>query len=784
MTSFDLISQVKRRMASLTDPQLAPTDLSLTSCDREPIHISNAIQPHGLLLTFLETDLVILQISQNSLVFLGKQPAALLGQPLSILMPPEQIAAIRDCLNAESENASPLRLWLTVGGETQEFEGIVHRIDGVVVLELERALAPPTVNFFDFYKFVKAPIARLQNTATLLELSQQAVILIRQITGFDRVMLYRFDEDGSGHVIAENKLADAESFLGLHYPATDIPKQAKELYRLNLSRLIPDALSEPMALEPPLNPVTGAPLDLSLSVLRSVSPLHTEYLANMGVRASMSISLLRTSPLETRQLWGLIACHHYFPKKLSAETLTICEFLGQIVSSQIGLKVDVGELDYIMRLQTVRARFVNTISTCLTLSDGLQRNPGDLINLVGATGVVSWESGKIATSGDTPPAPAIADLLKWVDQQIGEDIIYSTNTLVTDYPEFLPYKDLASGLLALRISAAQQTYLLWFRPEVIRTIDWAGEPQKLPDTNQNLRIAPRKSFELWKETVQLQSQPWKAAEISTALELSSSIIGILLQKADELALLNTELERSNIELDAFAYVASHDLKEPLRGINNYSTFLIEDYGEQLGAEGKYKLATLMRLTQRMEDLINSLLYYSQLNRTELLFQSVDLGEVVNCVLDVIKISQPALALLDFQIPRPLPMVQCDRTQFNELLINLISNAIKYNDRSQKWIEIGYILPVEINQPLPAALQIHPTQTVFFVKDNGIGIRTKHTETIFKIFKRLHAAHKYGGGTGAGLTIAKKIVERHGGHIAVDSVFGEGSTFYFTLGRQL
>jgi two-component system, chemotaxis family, sensor kinase Cph1 len=813
MTSIDLISQVKQSIATLTDPQLVPSDLTLTNCDREPIHIPGAIQAHGVLITCSETDFAILQISQNSAVFLGHQPAALLGQPLSLLMDDEQLAAIRGCVNADFENVNPLRLLLDVNGQSEGFEGIVHRSDGAIVLELEQfcptategipskdrtttdavdavgvslplgtADAAPTerlrqrqaVSFFDFYKFVKTPIDRIQRTQTLTELAQQTVMAIRTLTGFDRVMLYRLGEDGSGHVIAEAKSEATESFLGLHYPDSDIPKQAKELYRLNLLRMIPDARYEPVLLEPKLNPLTGAPLDLSLAVLRSVSPMHTEYLANMGVQATMSISLLCN-----HQLWGLIACHHSTPKQISYETRTICELLGQVVSFEVGAKADAEDLDYKMQLQTAQSRFVNTIASCQSLADSFTQNPQDLSELVGADGVVFCERRKVAWFGKTPPQAEIAGLVAWVDRQIGEDAIYSTNTLVTDYPQFAPYQNVASGLLALRISRIQQTYLLWFRPEVIQTIDWGGEPNKPMevDADRGLRMTPRKSFELWKQTVQLQSLPWKACEIEAALELRIKIIGIVLQKADELALLNVELERSNIELDAFAYVASHDLKEPLRGIHNYSTFLIEDHGDKLGEDGTHKLETLMRLTQRMEDLIESLLHYARCGRTEMLLQSVNLAEVVDSVLDVIKISQPATA--DVRIPRLLPTVQCDRTQVTELFTNLISNAIKYNDRSQKWIEIGYILPDEIDEQVPAIL--NRSQTIFFVRDNGIGIRAKHLENIFKIFKRLHSASKYGGGTGAGLTIAKKIVERHGGNIVAVSTFGESSTFYFTLG---
>jgi two-component system, chemotaxis family, sensor kinase Cph1 len=775
MTSLDRTAQVKERIAQLTSPELAQSDLSLTNCDREPIHLPSAIQSHGVLLTFAEADLIILQISQNSTELLGQPPEALLGQPLAVLMLPSDIEAIQSCLQAEFDHVNPLRLLLSVDAQPQPFEGIVHRSDGVIVLELEPAIDQEAVSFFDFYKSVKLPVNYLQRTQSLAELTQQAVKVIREITGFDRVMVYRFHADGSGHVIAENKCDEAESFLGLHYPATDIPQQAKELYRLNLLRIVPDALCDRVALQPELNPITGKPIDMSFSVLRSVSPLHVEYLANMGVRASMSISLRRDG-----QLWGLIACHHASPRRLSYETRTICEFLGQVISFEVGAKVDAEDLADRMQIQTVHARFVNTIANFPSLSDGLIHNSHDIMDLVGATGVVLCEKNKILAFGQTPPEWTIPGLITWVKAQIGEDAVYSTNTLVSDYPAFLPYKDLASGLLALRISRIQETDILWFRPEMIQTIDWGGDPRKT-NRDDNLSLTPRKSFALWKETVQRTSLPWQTYEIGAALELRSRIIGIVLQKADELALLNAELERSNIELDSFAYVASHDLKEPLRGIHNYSTFLIEDYADKLGDAGTQKLTTLMRLTQRMEDLINSLLHYSQFGRAELQFQPVDLGEIVESVLDVIKISQPSST--DFRIPRPLPIVQCDRTQVNELFSNLISNAIKYNNQTEKWVEIGYLLPEEQPPTLPPALHLNPPQTVFFIKDNGIGIRAQHLETIFKIFKRLHAQGAYGDGTGAGLTIVKKIVERHSGNIVAESTVGEGSTFYFTLGER-
>jgi two-component system, chemotaxis family, sensor kinase Cph1 len=233
--------------------------------------------------------------------------------------------------------------------------------------------------------------------------------------------------------------------------------------------------------------------------------------------------------------------------------------------------------------------------------------------------------------------------------------------------------------------------------------------------------------------------------------------------------MNFELQRSNEELDSFAYIASHDLKEPLRGIHNYANFLMEDYADVLNEDGVAKLQTLVRLTQRMEDLINSLLHFSRLGRAELMRQNVNLHELVQQAIATLSIARPQ-SEVEFRLSQTLPSVECDRAQVNELFTNLISNAIKYNDKPQKWVEIGYI-----NQDL-----ISP---IFYVRDNGIGILPQHLDKIFQIFRRLHGRDEFGGGTGAGLTIARKIVERHGGRIWVESTPSQGSTFYFTLSAE-
>ncbi len=769
-------SKFQEILAATTDINLK--DVELTNCDREPIHIPNLIQPHGVLLAVSAGEYKILQVSLNTAKMLGIEPQELLDKPLSEFLGEQQVITIKSCLSKDFDHVNPLPIKLTRNREILSFDGIVHRNGEIIIVELEPSKPSEAVDFLNFYKLVKSPVNQLQNTDTLDKLCQEIVTEVKKITGFDRVMVYRFNEEGAGTVIAEAAEAELEPFLGLHYPPTDIPKQAKYLYTLNFLRLIPDATYQPVGLTPQFNPLTNQHLDMSMSVLRSVSPLHTEYLDNMGVSASMSISLLKN-----KQLWGLIACHHNTPKKVPYEIRTVCEFIGQVVSFELAAKEDSQDLDYKMKLKSIQSQFVETISQAEELEMGLTQNPSHLLDLVGAAGVALSFGDEITLIGNTPSEETITEMLPWLETQFDEDVVYETNSLARVYPAAGEDKAVASGLLALLISRVQKTFIIWFRPEVIQTVDWGGDPNKAVEIEEDgtLRMSPRKSFAKWQETVTGKSLPWKACEVEAALELRSSIVGIVLRKADELTQVNKELARSNIELDAFAYIASHDLKEPLRGIYNYSSFLIEDYSDILDEAGVDKLNTLMRLTHRMEDLINSLLHYSRLGRAELQMRPVDLNDLVAGVLDVIKVSARDTQV-EFNIPRSLPTVNCDRTQVNELFTNLISNGIKYNQKAEKIIEIGYLdddNPVVVEKMLEYPDNARP-KTIFYVGDNGIGIRERHLESIFRIFKRLHGPKKYGGGTGAGLTIAKKIVERHGGDIWVKSVYKEGSTFYFTL----
>ena len=272
-------------------------NIDLTNCDREPIHTPNLIQPHGVLLVVSLDEYRILQVSLNTAEILGIEPEKLLDKPLQELLGEKQVKEIEECLAENFDNINPIPLEIEKEREILYFNGIVHCREKIVTIELESSQNKPARDFFDFYKLVKSPIDRLQNTKTLEQLSEAIASEVKKITEFDRVMVYRFDAEGAGTVIAEAANEELESYLGLHYPATDIPRQAKQLFALKPLRLVPDVAYEPVGITPKLNPLTNEFLDMSMTGLRSVSPFHIDYLNNMGVRATLVLSLVKNKQL-------------------------------------------------------------------------------------------------------------------------------------------------------------------------------------------------------------------------------------------------------------------------------------------------------------------------------------------------------------------------------------------------------------------------------------------------------------------------------------------------------
>ena len=748
--------------------RMKTADVTPDNCDKEPIHIPGCIQPHGVLIVVRSDDLTIIQVSENCDHWLGKTPDELLGQPVVEVVGQANVSTLREMLDQNHLENNPHYAFSFVpqANSASPLDVTAHVSSGSLILEMERTGRTDGGPPLDYLQLVKEALGRIQRAVSLQHFCQTVTEQVAELTGLDRVMVYRFDEDFSGWVIAETKRDGLESFLDLHFPAIDIPKPARDIYQKIWLRPLPDARAVSVEVKPLVNPDTGRPLDMSYCFLRGASKMYTDYLENMRVRMTLTIAIKRDD-----KLWGLIACHHYQPRVVPYQIRAACEFLAQVVSLQLKSAEEREHLAYKNRIQ---AGYDGLLSRALPenadFSTFVTSFP-TLLDFIEAGGAAVHRNSGNWTIGDVPTLDQRIALIALLREHLQgvEEQVFATDSLSQLYPPAEAYKDLASGLLATPISRSGRDWLLWFRPEFIQTVKWGGNPHEKPIVQgpNGLRLMPRTSFEIWKETVRGRSKGWQPFEVESGRKLRFALLEIVVNHTEKLTALNRQLEMSNEELDSFAYVASHDLKEPLRGILHYSQYLIETCAEKLDVESQSRLQSLMRLTRRMDALINSLLHYSRVGRLDLVLNDVDLNEVLSEVLELLEASRPD-AKVEFRVPRALPTVKGDHVLLRELFLNLIGNAMKYNDKSEPWIEVGF--RKELDESI-----------YYYVRDNGIGISSVFHEQVFKMFKRLHGRDEYGGGSGAGLTICRKIVERHGGRIWLESSPGNGTTFFFTLG---
>lgn len=751
---------------------------TLFNCDSEPVKTPGCVQAHGALLVLRLADLSILQASDNTFSVLGQPFDELLGQPIGVVVGAQGQSRLQAVLSNETTHCNPLHLLTLpkINADSAALDVTLHTVDGVAILEFE-ATGRSDERKPDYYALVKKTVGQLQTASSLRQFCDNVARDVRELTGLDRVMIYKFHADGHGEVLAESRRADLSSWLGLHYPAEDIPKPAREIFTKTWIRPVPDVAGGLAELVPLLNPDTGMPLDMTYCVLRGVSIMYTEYLRNMDVAAALTMAIRHDD-----QLWGLIACHHYAEAHpVSHEVRAACEFLAQVVSLQHRAAENKEHLAYRLKIDEVHQMLLATAAREGGLANLVNGTPS-LLHGIEAGGVALLYLDRWWRIGNTPTEDELENLGGWLNDVMlpsGARPLYVTDRLAQAYAPAAAFADIASGLLAVPLALNGRELMLWFRPETIQTVNWGGDPgdkPRVPGPN-GLRLTPRRSFELFTESVQQRSLPWKAVELEAAAGLRLLAAELVDGRLAKRVALQTDLVRSNEELDAFAYVASHDLKEPLRGIHHYAHQLLED-ATPVDGENRQKLDSLVRLTLRMDSLLDSLLHFSRVGGNALSIELVDLNELLAEAVDLVG-SRSTDVKSEVVAPRPLPTIHCDRMRCRQIFANLLSNALKYTDAPKKRIEVGVIFANEVHDRpgCPTGLEL---QTIFYVADNGIGIQTKHFNQIFKLFKRLHVHDGYGGGTGAGLTIVRKLVEQQRGQVWVGSVAGHGSTFYFTL----
>lgn len=738
-------------------------DIDLTNCDREPIHVPGAIQPHGRLLAYDIAALTLRQWSANIAAIHGEVPAG--GASLDRAFGRATVARFREIAAATPGIVHPLRAEFFEGDKPRPVMAAAHVWQDMLIVEIEGS-APadggPASDVLSLPLRVNLANQRMHAASDETEVAAVIAEEVRAISGYDRVMVYRFLERGHGAVVGESRQPHLESFLGLHYPATDIPEPARRLYILNPVRAIGDIHAQP-------TPLVAAgpmpPLDLSFSVFRAVSPIHIEYLQNMGVAASMSISILQEG-----ELWGLIACHHYAPRFLNLEQRAVCETLGTMAGSYVTLRAkESANAQRIQRHKTF-ADSLHQVAASSSFADALEMVGPDLRNVVEADGLAIQWSPSVSRIGEAPADEVVGRVCALAAD--AESGIWSTESLAEALPDLADSVGESCGCLAISLSTMDLAGIAFFRREYAHEVRWAGEPTKITQqTDEGVKLSPRRSFAEWKESVRGRSRSWSAVDLAMAEEVRSGMLETLGRRAAELSRVNDELHRLNADLDSFAYAASHDLREPLRGLNQVVYLLEEELsGDTLEAIAP-RLESLRRLTGRMDELVDGLLRLSRAGSGDLEVTDVRLDEVVQEAAELV-FGQPIRSDIDLSAP-PSVVVSADYLCLRELLTNLLQNGAKYNQQPMKSLEVG------VDAERARTREGRPAPAIF-VRDNGIGIAREKLGEVFQIFRRLHMPKDFGGGSGAGLTIAKKIAERHGGTIWIESAPGEGTTVYFTL----
>jgi light-regulated signal transduction histidine kinase (bacteriophytochrome) len=434
-------------------------------------------------------------------------------------------------------------------------------------------------------------------------------------------------------------------------------------------------------LEPVINPDTHQPLDMSYCLLRSVSPMHTQYMKNMGTAASMSISIIRGG-----ELWGLIICHNAAPATVPAEVRMACDFLGQILSLQIAAREHAADFECRIRTKSMQTALLSFMAAEDDYLSALAKHPDDLMQLTNARGVALATHAQVTLLGLTPSEPQVRRIMRWLESEV-QQTVYATDALGLEMEDGAELTSTAAGMLAVSLSRVRPCYLLWFRPEVVQTVAWGGDPRKPVEEGKADQLSPRSSFELWKETVRDHAEPWQAVEIEAAEDLRSAVVNIVLHNAEEKAELTAELEITNRELESFSYSVSHDLRAPFRHITGFSELLMELEHERLSETGKRYLNAIVESAQYAGLLVDHLLAFSRMNREALTLLPLDMNMLVAKVQRELE-RETRDRRVRFIIG-DLPTVTADLMMMRLVVQNLLSNAVKYTrPREEAVIKVG------------------------------------------------------------------------------------------------
>lgn len=733
------------------------TVVNLNNCDSEPIHISGHIQSHGFLVG-IDEDQIICYYSENIKSFLPELTDKLFGQNVNRLLTffgiNNPVEFISNLISSSIESGFEQHRPYPVNLGSQPYYLLLSPADPYYLLEFEPAIEDLHSNI---QKVIGRSMSEMIADRNLSNLLHNTVVQVKKVIQYDRVMIYRFAEDGHGEVIAEAKNEDLKPFLWQHYPASDIPKQARELYKQNFTRLIGNVHSIPSpVLASPI--LEHKPLNLTYSQLRAVSEIHIQYLKNMTVESSFSISLMYRN-----ELWGLIACHNYTPRYIDYKARESAWLLGLILSSGLEFKKDEENILVSEKFKLSGDSLSKYLHSSDNLKMALTGHQTTLLDVADVTGAVLLFDNNFCKLGKTPNDSQMKELVLWLKTQTITSLYY-TSELSVVYPPATVFSDIASGIMVLKISNNEEEYIILFKPEVRQTIRWAGNPNDKMETviDKGMKnISPRLSFEVWLQSFKEKSGKWTDQEISSVTRLREDVVFAINQKAVEISKMNEKLKLAYDELDTFSYTISHDLKNPIAAIKGYSELLKMDVQSE---DSIFAVSRIIAGADRMNRMINEILQYSQIGNLNLYRTNIKTRSVIEEVIEELKVIYPERKI-EFQISRT-PDLYGDRLMIGQVFSNLLANAVKYSLNSN-----------------PAVIYIDGSlvdgEIIYEITDNGMGIATKHLSDIFGLFQRLDNVKDIAG-SGVGLAIVKRIMDKHHGRIWVESEPGKGSSFYIAF----
>jgi light-regulated signal transduction histidine kinase (bacteriophytochrome)/DNA-binding response OmpR family regulator len=739
---------------------------ALTRCASEPIHLAGAIQGHGVLLAF-DNDSILRMASDNLKTLFCRSASEAIGCPVADLLGQASLDALLATVD-EARTAgysSPLLLHANCcGDQPLELSALMHSSDGLNVLELKPAATRDAETIEKLFKAARQSIWRFDKETDVKRYCQYVAEEMRMITGFDRVKVYQFDNRWNGEVIAESRNDVLPSLLDHHFPARDIPPQARALYEKNLVRIMADTESRTVAIIPALNPLSGQPLDLSHSIFRAISPIHIEYIRNMGVRSTITVSLLHNG-----RLWGLIACHNARPSRVPSYLRELIEFLGKTISMKLSALGNEARAD---SMEVVRQRLqglTEVVRTARTIDPLISQLNDDYLSLAGASGSYIALEHASYRIGQVPSALELAALLDWLRRQEFVDGVLATDCLSALYPPALEYSHTASGLLAIALDSRNLNFILWFRPEVVRNIPWAGNPssQVSIDPDGRPRIDPRRSFDVWLETTRACSDPWTNASIDAVKLFSFSIVQLLMQQALQRI---DSADAANKAKGEFLANMSHEIRTPMNAIIGLTYLLLQS---ETAPQNRDYLDKINTSANNLLRILNDVLDFSKIEADRLTIEEVvfDLDRVLDNVgtLTALQAQEKDVEFVVDVAPGCPMQLWGDSLRLEQVLVNLAGNAVKFTERGE------IVMTVR-----PVADAGGETVLRFTVSDTGIGMNPEQMARLFQPFTQADGSttRKFGG-TGLGLSICRRLVQMMGGSISASSEPGKGTEFSFS-----